>query len=86
MGYLARRKNTYFIRLLLLPSVLVVTIRGTFGYGDLNNEFPFYVWLRSNWSVDTRWCLRINVSYSRSLWAHNRSNDVGFCFFAGREA
>ncbi|KAJ3482615.1 hypothetical protein NLI96_g6872 [Meripilus lineatus] len=46
MGYLARRRDTHTIRLLLLPTILVVVIHGTYGYGGFNREYAFYTWLR----------------------------------------
>jgi len=47
LAYLARRKDTYYMRLLMLPMVLVLAIRGTYAYGSPDPQDDFDTWLRS---------------------------------------
>ncbi|KAI0795077.1 hypothetical protein C8Q75DRAFT_525894 [Abortiporus biennis] len=46
MAYLTRRRDTYLIRLLLLPTTAVMILRGTYGYGGYDPQFAFFTWIR----------------------------------------
>ncbi|TCD65574.1 hypothetical protein EIP91_002495 [Steccherinum ochraceum] len=46
LAYLARRKDTHFIRLMTLPTVLVLAIRGTYAYGNPDPMAYFWEWTR----------------------------------------
>ncbi|KAI0700291.1 hypothetical protein BC835DRAFT_1328180 [Cytidiella melzeri] len=46
MAYLARRRDTQIARLLLLPSIIYLAIRGTFYYDFTNSEYIFHDWCR----------------------------------------
>ncbi len=46
MAYLVRRRETRVIRLLVLPTVIVMAIRGTFSYDWFDPRFSFFTWVR----------------------------------------
>lgn len=48
MAYLARRKDTYILRLLLLPVVVVPALRGTFRYYGTEPDFFALSWMRGD--------------------------------------
>ncbi|EKM53280.1 uncharacterized protein PHACADRAFT_185976 [Phanerochaete carnosa HHB-10118-sp] len=47
MCYLARRKDTRPIRLLLLPTILAMVIRGTYYYDWFEPRYYFFTWIRA---------------------------------------
>ncbi|KIP09389.1 hypothetical protein PHLGIDRAFT_22992 [Phlebiopsis gigantea 11061_1 CR5-6] len=47
MAYLARRRDTQPIRLLLLPTVLAMAIRGTYYYDWFEPKYYFFTWVRA---------------------------------------
>ncbi|CAL1711196.1 unnamed protein product [Somion occarium] len=46
MAYLSQRRDTQIIRLLLLPTCLVMAIRGTYAYDWFEPDYYFFTWLR----------------------------------------
>lgn len=46
LAYLARRRETRIIRLLLLPTIIATSLRGTFNYSLDAPEYAFLNWVR----------------------------------------
>ena len=46
MAYLVRRRDTRLIRLLMLPTVVVMVIHGTFAYSWFRGEYYLFTWAR----------------------------------------
>ncbi len=77
IGFLSRRKDTYLIRLSLLPVILVLTIRGTFVYGGTDDVYSFYTWLRGIYLTFISCLLRWLILFTRSWCLVNHGNDSG---------
>lgn len=52
MAYLARRPETYLMRLLLLPTVITITLYSCFGYVWTGPGMHVYNWGEGNRSVN----------------------------------
>lgn len=54
MAYLVRRPNTYLIRLLVLPSLVVTTLRACFGYMWMDPRLNVYNWAEGEFYAGSR--------------------------------
>ena len=70
MAYLVRRRNTQVARLLLLPDMIYLVIRGTFYYDFYHPDYIFHNWCRGKTQV----VLRSRVDFTR----HTMQDSLAF--------
>ena len=74
MCYLARRRDTRPIRLLLLPTVLAMTIRGTYYYDWFDPRLFFFTWVRGT-LLQHASNSRILTALRSTFWHHSRRTE-----------
>ena len=56
MAYLVRRRDTFLIRLLLLPSIIAISVRVAYGYYWTDPRLNVYNWGQSRYNYGISFC------------------------------
>ena len=68
LAYLSRRRDTRLIRILLLPTTIVMCLRGTYAYDWFEPDYFFYTWCRGSSHFSFLILNRYKPSYDFQAW------------------